>query len=402
MADLTSVDDIIAAMQAFIAAVTPGDGSDPVLTDDQAARYAELETMLKRAQDSKDIMSRHSNLMARSTVIPGHADTLSRAGAVDAFDTFLRTGRMEGDLLARAQSEGSGPAGGYFVPDTFRDRLVERRKAFGGLLNAAESVTTPTGAPLAWFTNDDVLSNEAGIVPENAQNTFGADLVFGKNALSAYKYDTAGASGDWLKVSWELLQDTTYDIQGFVARKFAERIARKVAVDLINGSGVNEPVGIISTMGGLPSSGVTLASAVAPTYAELLSIVHSLDPAYRDGASWLMNDTSFAALQGVLDGNNRPLFWNQNGSLADGTGLTLMGYPIVIDQAMPSLTSSSVKWTVFGNLRDAYVVRQVKGFTLVTANELFARNGQVGYLGWERLDGMVQDSNAAVTSTSHA
>lgn len=397
-----SIDDIIEAMKAFIASVTPSDGSAPALTDDQAARYADLEAQLKRAQDSESLFARHTNLMQRTTAIPSAQpivgdDVLSRG-----FETFLRTGRQS-DILARAQSEASGPAGGYLVPDEFQVKLIERRKAFGGLLNAAETVTTATGAPLPWFTNDDTSSTEAGVVAENAQNTFGADLVFGKNALSAYKYDTAGLSGDWLKVSWELLQDSAYDLQGFIARKFAERIQRKVAVDLISGSGVNEPVGIISTMGAVPSSGVTLASATAPTYQELLNIINSLDMAYWEGASFLMSPASYAALQGIVDTTGRPLFWNLNGSLSDSPdNRSLLGYPVVLDPAMPNLTSSSVKWLVFGNLNAGYIVRQVRGFTLLTANELFARNGQVGYLGWERLDGMVQDPNALVTSTSHA
>lgn len=399
-----TVEQILAALQQIIDEANQtaaSAGGEPTLTPEQAERYEKLEGQLVVARKSAELMARNAAYNTRATpILNGVVSTPAAEELSRAFDQFLRTGRS--DVLSRAQSEASGPAGGYFVPDTFRDKMVERQKAFGGLLNAAETVTTATGAPLIWMTNDDVLSTEAGIVPENAQNTFGADFVFGRNALNAYKYDTAGASGDWLKVSWELLQDSVYDLQGFISRKFAERIARKVAVDLISGSGVNEPVGIISTMGALTNSGVTIASATAPTYGELNTIVHSLDPAYRDGASWLMNDTTYAAMQGIVDTAGRPLFWNNTGSLADGSGLTLLGYPIVIDQAMPTLTTGSVKGLIFGNLKQAYIVRKVKDFTLVTAMELFARNGQVGYLGWERLDGMVQDPNAAVYVTSHA
>jgi HK97 family phage major capsid protein len=409
-----TVSEILAALQGIIAEAMP-DAADmaadpaaaPQLNEDQAARYEALEAKLLVARKSEEIVKRNAAYNATATNVPvASGIQVSEDREVQrAFREFLVTGRPNNVIKRAGQTEGSGPAGGFLVPESFRGKLIEKMKAFGGLQNEAESFSTATGQPVYWLTNDDALSTEAGITTETGNPAYGADFVFGKSSLSAYKYTTGGAvasNADWLKVSWELLQDGEYDIEGFIARKFAERIARKLSVDLISGSGVNEPQGIISTQGALPSSGVTLASATAPTYAELLTIVHSLDPAYRDGAKWLMNDASVAALQGVLDGNNRPLLWNLNGSMADGLGQTLLGFPIVVDQAMPTMTTGSVKGYVFGQLAETYVVRSVKDFTLVTAHELFAANGQVGYRGWARYDGMVQNANAAVYATSHA
>lgn len=406
-----TVEEIIAALQAIVAEATNGADPDPnvaaSLNEDQAARYEALEAKLVIARKSAEIMARNAAYSMVATPINGLAATGRQNDEVArAFDGFIRSGGklIDPSLISRAQGEAAGPAGGYFVPDTFRDKFVERQKAFGGLMNASEGVTTSSGAPLVWMSNDDVLSTEAGIIAEQAQNSFGADFVFGRNTLSAFKYDTAGPSGDWLKVSWELLQDSTYDIQSFIARKFAERIQRKLAVDLVSGSGVNEPVGIISTMGALTNSGITVTSATAgPTYNELVDIEHSLDIAYRENASWLMNDKTLSLIEKLQDLNGRPLVWNAGDALGAGRqSKTLNGYPVVIDNAMPDVLTGATRGLVFGDLKQAYVVRTVKNFTMVTANELFARNGQVGFLGWARYDGMVQDANAAVYVTSHA
>lgn len=413
-----TVEQILAALQAIIdeanAGADPSMNSEPVLNEDQAARYEALEAQLVVARKSEEIMKRNAlHRLAVGPVASGIQVRETVDEATRSFDTYLRSGgKVDPELVRRAQNEASGPAGGYFVPDTFRDKLIEKQKAYGGLMNAAENITTATGAPLVWMLNDDVLDTEAGIVAEGAANTFGADFTFTRNALNAFKYDTAGATASagndtakWLRVSWELLQDATYDLQPFIARKFAERIQRKLAKDLINGTGVNEPVGIISTMGGLTNSGITIASATAgPTYAELVQIEHTLDIAYRDGAKWLFNDKTASLIEQQVDLNGRPLIWNQQGSLADGTRADkmLLGYPVVIDNAMPDLLTGSTKGLVFGDLQQAYVVRTVKDFTLVTANELFAGTGQVGFLGWGRYDGMVQDPNAAVYVTSHS
>lgn len=370
------------------------------------AGYEALEAELAVVNKADEIVKRQA---AYTAYRPASVPVVTGQVAADddmsrAFNDYLRTGKVNGDLVSRAQSEGVGSAGGYLVPEAFQNKLIERMKAFGGLQNAAEGISTSTGNTLSWLTNDDVVSTEAGIVAENGSNTFGADLVFGKNSLSAYKYDTAGASGDLLKVSWELLQDSEFDLTGFIARKFGERIARKLAVDLVNGTGVNEPQGIISTQGALTTSGVTIGSATAgPTYAELVTIEHSLDPAYRDGAKWLMNDKTLGLIEQLVDLNGRPLIWNAGDALGAGRAQkTLLGYPVVIDQAMPDLLTGATKGMVFGNLSEAYIVRTVKDITMMQDPYSYLRTGQTGFLAWGRFDGMVQNVNAAVYVTSHA
>lgn len=411
MAVTMTAEEILAAMQDILDQATGGaDAADPAalaasMTEDQAARYEDLEKQLQLVRRNEEIVKRNAAYRAAVTNVPVGGASAEDKEISRAFREYLVTGKTNSGLIQRAQSEGTGSAGGFFVPETFRGKVVERLKAFGGLQNAAEAFSTTSGNPVYWMSNDDVLSTEAGITAENAaMPAAGADFSWTKNTLEAYKYTTGGASTTWLKISWELLQDSEYDIEGFLARKFAERIQRKLAVDLVNGTGVSEPQGLISTQGALTNSGVTIASATAgPTYGELVTIEHSLDPAYRDSAVWLMNDKTLGFIEALVDTAGRPLIWNAGNSVQEGRmPKTLLGYPVVIDQAMPDMLTGSTKGIVFGNLNEAYVVRSVKDFTLVTAHELFAANGQVGYLGWARFDGMVQNPNAAVYVTSHA
>lgn len=397
-----TVDEILAALQAIIDGAVeeaPDGGTEPrPLNEEEVARYEALEAKLQAVQKSNELVKR--NAAYKTVKTPGvfsatkkNDDTYSRA-----FESYLRTGQKNSDLIQRAQSEAVGSAGGFLVPDEWRDMIVERLVNFGGLMNAAEKLNTSDGRPLSWLTNDEVAANLAEITPENALWDTGADLTFGTRTLGAYKYTTVGANQLPLKVSYELLQDSAFDLRGFISRKFATRIARKLAVDLVTGTGVNEPQGILSAGGGI-SSGTARAGA-APTYAELLAIVHSLDPDYREGASWLMNDATLASIRGIVDGAGRPLLWNTSEDLSGSLkGLTLLGYPVVIDQAMPTSTDASQnKSILFGNLKDAYVVREVKAFEMVVLNELYAQNGQVGFMGWARYDGMVQDPYAAIIS----
>lgn len=398
-----TVEEILAALQAILDGANQQDGTQRSLTDEEVARYEELEGDLKRAQKTEELIKRQAARKSVSVSLPvtGTAkaddDEISRA-----FDAYLRTGqKVEG--IQRAQNEATGSAGGYLVPEGFRQKMVEKRKAFGGVAENVETITTDSGNPLPWPLNDDT-ANVGGIVAEGAVvTTGGADLVFSTRALGAYKYGSGGASNLPLKVSWELAQDNAFDLQGFVARKLGERIARAQAADWVVGTGVNEPQGLLSDQGGIAAA-TALSSNTAPTYDDLVTIIHDLDPAYREGAVWVFNDGFLELLRKIQDtsGTGRPLFWDSSMNLGDPMGgLKLLGYPVIIDQACPA-PSASNSFGFFGNLREAYVIRRVKATTMVTLNELYAVNSQIGYLAWERADGMVQDPNAGVLLTAHS
>lgn len=388
--------EIMAKLQAVMDEAP--EGTD--LTDEQVQRYEALEVELRAAQKSEEIQKRNA---AYQTVVtaPLHttakpeADTLERA-----FNAFLRSGVPNADIVQlRAQSEGTPTAGGYLVPDTFRQKLVEKRKAFGGLQNVVENITTSTGANMSWPTFDDT-ANEGDIVPENAQLNNGADLVFGEADLGAYKYMSGGAGNLPLRVSVELLQDAAFDIEGLITRALGKRIARKQARHWVSGTGVGQPLGIITN-----KTGIEPAAAVTPTYTDLVKFKHALDPEYREGARWAFNDTTLALFEGKVDSDGRPLLapmTDANFGDAPG-GMRLLGYPVTIDQAFPdfSAASDTVNWGVFGNLMEAYVIRRVREIVVVVNPYSRAEYGQVEYTAWERADGTVQDPNAYVALTGY-
>lgn len=397
-----TVEEILAALQAILDSATGPDGAQRSLTDEEVARYEELEGELKRAQKTEELVKRQAAWKSVKVNLPVTGDAKPADDEITrAFNDYLRTGQKS-DAIQRAQGEATGSAGGYLVPEGFRQKMVEKRKAFGGVAENCEVITTDSGNPLPWPINDDT-ANTGAIVAEGAVvTTGGADLVFSTRALGAYKWGSGGASNLPLKVSWELAQDSAFDLAGFVARKLGERIARGQAPSWVTGTGVNEPQGLLSDQGGIAAA-TAWSSNSAPTYADFVTIVHDLDPAYREGASWVFNDAVLELLRKVVDSQGRPLLLaNATGNLGDSMGgATLLGYPVIVDQACPTPAASN-HFGFFGNLRDAYVIRRVKATTMVTLNELYAVNGQIGYLAWERADGMVQDPNAGVLLTAAA
>lgn len=383
-----TIEELVTELDALVTKAKE-DGDRP-LSVDEVARYEDLEVELKSRQKTQELRLRSE---AYKSVQPGVVvtSTVKSDDVVErAFENYIRTGIADANVIERAQSVGTNSAGGYLVPETFRQKLVERRKSFGGVANEVEEFTTTGGNPMPFPTLDDT-SNAGVIAAEGtAPASGGADLVFGEKILGAYKYVAPGASNLPLRVSVELLQDSAFDVQGLVRNKLSERIARKQATDWVNGDGSGKPAGLATSTG--PSNTFT---AAAPTYADLVTAKHTVDPEYRDGAVWTFNDAFLATLEGLVDGNGRPLLSQSTDGISGEPALMLLGYRVVIDQAWASYTDGTTNvFGAFGNLREGYVIRRVQDVTLIVNPYTRANEGQVEYTLWARADGIVQNPYA--------
>lgn len=394
-----TVEDILQALQDIIDAA-----EGRPLSDEEVQRYESLEGRLQMVQRSEQVRARQAAYVAPNSSLAAvvhtgtvrHDDTLERA-----FDSYMRTGRENQDLVElRAQGTSPDTAGGFLVPETMRNKLVDRLKAFGGLATAVEEIVTNSGEPIRWPTLDDT-ANMGVITPENtAPASGGADLVFGEKVLGAFKYVAPGAGQLPLRVSVELLQDSAFDVQALVERKLGERIGRRQALDWVSGNGTTEPFGIDTNPN---TSGNTFADATV-TYDDLVTAVHLVDPAYRANAAWSFNDQTMAQIERLTDGDGRPLLNPAAEGIATGPhNVTLLGYPVYIDQAWADYADTTTnKWGVFGDLKAGYVIRRVKDLTLIVNPYSRANEGQVEYTLWARADGVPQDTNAYVVLANTA
>lgn len=394
-----TVEDILAALQAII-----DEAQGRPLSDEEVSRYETLEGRLQMVQRSEQVRARQAAYVAPNSSLAAvvHTgtqrtdDTLTRA-----FDHYMRTGRENQDLVElRAQGTSPDSAGGFLVPETMRNKLVDRLKAFGGLATAVEEIVTSSGEPMRWPTLDDTAN--AGVIATegSAPASGGADLQFGEVTLGAFKYVAPGAGQLPLRVSVELLQDSAFDVQGLVERKLGERIGRRQAVDWVSGAGTTEPFGIDTN---LNTTGDTFADATV-TYDDLVTAVHTVDPAYRAAAVWTFNDQTLAQIERLTDGDGRPLLNPAAEGISTGAhNVTLLGYPVVIDQAWADYEDATTNlWGAFGDLRSGYVIRRVKDLTMIVNPYSRANEGQVEYTLWARADGVPQDTEAYVVLANTA
>ena len=190
---------------------------------------------------------------------------------------------------------------------------------------------------------------------------------------------------DIVKVSIPELQDTAFDIDKFIRDQFGKRYYRGLSSLMTAGSTSGNIASIITGA----TTGATSAGPTAIAYADIVALYSSLDPAYIENATWVMNATTRAALMGVTDTLGRPLFIPNPST---GAFDRLLGCPVVLNQYMASIGAGNVALQ-FGDYSQGYLLRLVKpGLAIARLNQRYMDTLEVGFIGYFRAAGIVTDA----------
>ena len=280
--------------------------------------------------------------------------------------------------VVNALEEGTDSEGGYLVPDEYERTLVEALEEENVFRQMAKVIRTSSGdrkIPVVATKGTASWIDEEGAYTES-------DDSFGQVSIGAYKV------GTMIKVSEELLNDSVFDLESYIAKEFARRIGAKEEEAFFTGDGSGKPLGVLAATGGA-ETGVTAASSTAVTADELMDLFYSLKSPYRKKAVWVLNDSTIKAVRKLKDSTGQYL-WQP--SLVAGTPDTLLGRPVKTSAYMPVIAAGA-KTIAFGDF-SYYWIADRQGRSFKRLNDLYAANGQVGFLGSQRVDGKLVLSEA--------
>lgn len=306
--------------------------------------------------------------------------------ALQAVALYLRHGNNvtaeQAVAIRNAMSTTTTTEGGYTVPTEVASMVVDALKAFGGMRDVAEIITTDGGNP--WnFPTSDGTSEVGEIVAENAAASAG-DITFGSVALNPYMY-----SSKKIALPWQLISDSAIDVVGFVVNRLATRIGRITNTHYTTGDGSSKPYGMMArtTAGKIGTTGQT----TTVSYDDLFDLKHSVNRAHRRNASWMMNDLSVAIVSKIKETTGRPIW--EPGLTANAPDI-LLGKPVVTNDDV-AVMAANAKSIAFGDMSQ-YKIRDVKGSVIMRRfdDSAFALNGQVGFCGWMRTGGNLVDTAA--------
>ena len=286
-----------------------------------------------------------------------------------AFWSSIR-GRASYDVR-NALQVGELTEGGYTVPDEFEHQLIEalqEENIMRGLVHVISTASGDRKIPLVTNYGNASWIEEEQQIPES-------DVGFGQITLGAHKLATA------IRISQELLNDSAFDLAGFIAHEFQRRAGAAEEEAILSGDGSHKPIGLLhDTLGA--QVGVTAASATAITADELIDLQHSLKSGYRRKAAFIMNDAAIKAIRKLKDGQGQYL-WQP--SIREGVPDMILNTRVYMSNYMP-LVEAGNKVVLYGDY-SYYWLADRAGRTLQRLNELYAMTDQVGFKLTERLDG---------------
>lgn len=366
------------AAKAFLDAKRGGDG---LLSAEDTAAYEKMEADVVALGKEIERLERQAVIdleLSRPTNTPitNKPTSTGETKTGRATDEYKRAfwnvmrGRRTADIQNALQI-GEDSEGGYLVPDEFERTLVEALEEENIFRRLANVITTSSGdrkIPVVASKGTASWVDEEGQIPES-------DDSFGQVSIGAFKLATM------IKVSEELLNDSVFNLESYIAREFARRIGNKEEEAFFVGDGAGKPLGILAAAGG-GQVGVTTAGATAITLDEILDLFYSLKSPYRRNAVFVMNDATVKAIRKLKDSTGQYL-WQP--SIKEATPDTILNRPLYTSAYMPAIEAGA-KTVVFGDF-GYYWVADRQGRVFKRLNELYAATGQVGFMATQRVDG---------------
>ena len=190
-----------------------------------------------------------------------------------------------------------------------------------------------------------------------------------------------------------MLDDSAFDVEGWLAGRIADKFARAEAAAFINGDGVDKPTGILThpavdndvwtwgNIGYVPTGtdgGFGSADAI-------IDLVYALGAQYRANAVFVMNSKTAGAVRKLKDADGRFL-WSDG--LAAAEPARLLGYPVLIAEDMPDIASGADA-IAFGDFGAGYTVAERPDLRIL--RDPFSAKPHVLFYATKRVGGDVSD-----------
>jgi len=362
------------------------------LNAEEKSKFDAMEADARSIKDQIDIIERTAEMKKELAANAEVREAAPKATRKGAFEKYLRNGMgalnsNERSMMAElrgtsTQIAGTDSLGGFLVPQDFSNELDMATLFTGEVERLAKKLNTAGGALLDYPTINDTAT-DAGLISEAASVTV-QDMTFANAQLSAYNYASQ------VRVSMQLLQDNAFDLNAFLAEAMGERIARATNAAFTTGTGSSQPQGIITGA----TLGNTAASATAIAADDILDLIHSIDPSYRNKPTFglMANDSVISVIRslGLGSANDFPIFIP---SMTAGEPDKLFGFNLYYNNDMASAITTGQKTLLAADF-SKFVVRSAGGVQMVRLNERYMDELEVGFVSYARKDAKVLDSRA--------
>jgi len=308
-----------------------------------------------------------------------------------AFNAYLRSGDDDGlrglVLEGKAMSTAVAADGGYLVDPQTADTIRSLLLSTSSLRAAANVVQVDSTSFDVLIDRTEVGSGWATEVIAQAET---ATPTIERISIKLHELSAMP------KASQRLLDDSAFDVEGWLAGKIATRFTRAESGAFINGTGVDQPKGILLpakvangtwTWGSLGYVPTGAAADFAATNASdcIVNLVYALGADYRANGTFIMNSKTAGAVRKMKDADGR-FMWGD--SLQAGEPARLMGYRVLVCEDMPDVAANSFP-IAFGDFNAGYTIAERPDLRIL--RDPFSAKPHVLFYASKRVGGEVTD-----------
>lgn len=308
-----------------------------------------------------------------------------------AFAAYLRSGdddALRGLVLeGKAMSTAVAADGGYLVDPQTADAIRTMLMATSSLRAVANVVNVEANAYDVLIDRSEVGS---GWATETASTSETSTPTIERISIALHELSAMP------KASQRLLDDSAFDVEGWLAGKIATRFIRAEAAAFVSGDGVDKPKGILLptkvanaswSWGNLGYVATGAAADFASSNAAdcIVDLVYALGADYRANGTFVMNSKTAGAVRKMKDADGR-FMWSDG--LAAGEPARLMGYAVLICEDMPDVGAGTYP-IAFGDFRAGYTIAERPDLRIL--RDPFSAKPHVLFYANKRVGGDVTD-----------
>jgi HK97 family phage major capsid protein len=317
--------------------------------------------------------------------------TAPTAAASPFVERYLRRG-LEAGVELKAFAGTSDAAGGYALPEELDERIEKTLVAISPIRGIANVVKVGSAGYRKLVTTGGTPSGWAAEVGARAE-TDTPDFA-----------EIAPPFGDLYAnpaASQAMLDDAAFDVEAWLASEIATEFARAEGAAFVAGDGTNKPKGFLAAPNSIDGdatrafgtlqflkTGVAGGFPASAPQDKLVDLVQSLRTPYRQGAVFVMNSATAAAIR-KFKTDDGAFLWQPG--LAAGQPDSLLGYPLVEAEDMPDVAANALA-IAFGNFRAGYLIAERQETQIL--RDPYTHKPFVHFYATKRIGGQVMNSEA--------
>jgi HK97 family phage major capsid protein len=308
-----------------------------------------------------------------------------------AFDAYLRSGDDDGlrglVLEGKALNTAVNGDGGFLVDPQTADSIKSMLVSTSSIRAIANVVNVEASSFDVLIDRSEVGSGWATEIGAQAETV--TPIV---ERISIRLHELSAMP----KASQRLLDDSAFDVEGWLAGKIATRFIRAESAAFVSGDGIDKPKGFLLpakvanaswAWGSLGYVATGAAGDFAATNAAdaIINLVYSLSATYRANGTFVMNSKTAGAVRKMKDADGRFL-WSDG--LSAGEPARLMGYGVLICEDMPDIAANAYA-IAFGDFASGYTIAERPDLRVM--RDPFSAKPHVLFYATKRVGGDVSD-----------